>query len=541
MDIDVVGHTSGTSTAYGIDLNVSRADTNIGMQIISSGIALKLGAYADPTNDYATFTMADTGDLTIATVGNGTTDSDLTLDADGHVIFEAADGRVVKILSTETSASSVGGRLNLISNDGAALGDDHMLGRLAFQAAEDGSGTIRQGASIEAYADAAWSASENGTRLEFYTMDGNNVSEKSLTLDSDLLATFAGAVTVTGAITGDVTGNCSGTAATVTGATQAAIESIGTDGDVLTILSDRIQMNNTTASHPEIQMINQTDDASGPFITMVNQKAGGAGDDGDDLGTIRFGGYDDQGTPGFNYYASILGEIHDATSGEESGKLTLSVANHDAGMGAGLILTGGSADNEIDVTLGLGADSVVTIPGDIDLTGKMVNRVSQIVNLKGYATLQDDVYDFANAYNTDDEAPFQLDVSYGSGTIDSSTEVTQSKLFRSGGFHVPFACTVSALQTQVTCNNSGNVSIALVEYRPSDTSGDQSDYPRTVYETVVNASDNNNNKVDTVTIAAGDLDNTAVPAGSHLMIMVKGDGTSAGGTAVFSVSVGLSW
>ena len=168
-------------------------------------------------------------------------------------------------------------------------------------------------------------------------------------------------------------------------------------------------------------------------------------------------------------------------------------------------------------------------------------RVSQIINLKGYAVLQNDVYDFANPFNTDDEAPFQIDVSYGSGTIDSSTEVSQSKLFRAGGFHVPFACTVSDIQAQITCNNAGNVSIALVEYKPSSAGGDTNDYPRTVYETVVVASENNNNKVSSTTIATADLDATAVPAGSHLMIMVKGDGTSAGGTAVISVAVGLSW
>ena len=168
-------------------------------------------------------------------------------------------------------------------------------------------------------------------------------------------------------------------------------------------------------------------------------------------------------------------------------------------------------------------------------------RVSQIVNLKGYAVLQNDVFDYANAYNSDDEAPFQFDVSYGSGTIDSSTQVAQSKLFRSGAFHVPFACTVSDIQAQLTCNNDGNVSIALVEYRPSAANGNVNDYPRTVYETVVVDSENNNNKVSSTTIATGDLDNTAIPAGSHLMIMVKGDGTSVGGVAVFSVAIGLSW
>ena len=194
--------------------------------INSPGTHLKLEANADPTNDYATFTVADTGDLTITTVGDGTTDSDLILSADGKINLEPADGRVVNILSTETSSSTVGGRLNLQSNDSAALGDDHMLGRIGFQAAEDGSGTFRQGASIQAFADAAWSASENGTRLEFYTMDGNNTSELSLTLDSDLLATFAGAVTITGLTT--LSGNLTFDSIALTGI-QASGESFADD------------------------------------------------------------------------------------------------------------------------------------------------------------------------------------------------------------------------------------------------------------------------------------------------------------------------
>ena len=166
-------------------------------------------------------------------------------------------------------------------------------------------------------------------------------------------------------------------------------------------------------------------------------------------------------------------------------------------------------------------------------------RVSQIVNLKGYATLQDGIYDFANSYSSDDEAPFQLDESYGSGTISSSTKINQSKFFRAGGFHVPFACSVSTIQAQITCNNPGNVSIAVVEYVPN--SAANTDYPRTVYETVVVASEDNNNRVSSTTIATVDLDNSAVAAGSHIMIMVKGDAESSGGTAVVSVAIGLSW
>ena len=121
--------------------------------------------------------------------------------------------------STTASSSTAGGTLAVVSNDGAAMGDDHRLGVIEFKGAEDASNTLVTGASIQAMCDAAWSASENGTRLEFYTVDGNASSELSLTLDSDLLATFAGAVTVTGALTG--------TLATVS---QPNITGVGTIG-----------------------------------------------------------------------------------------------------------------------------------------------------------------------------------------------------------------------------------------------------------------------------------------------------------------------
>ena len=408
MDIDVVGTADGTSMATGIDLLVSGAETNIGMVINTTGTHIKLEANAD-VDDYATFIVADTGDLTIATVGDGTTDSDLILDADGVIDLQPADGKSVRITSTEASSSTTGGKLNLISNDGAALGDDHRLGRLGFLAAEDAGSTYRLGASIQAMADAAWSASENGTRLEFWTMDGNNTSELSLTLDSNLLATFAGAVTVTGTITGDVTGALTGQAATVatiaglapntatTQATQPAIESIGTDGDTLGILGDKLQMYNTTTNKPEIELQNRTDDATGPIISFANNRQDSgtqAGEDNDVLGKMLFVGYDDQ--PAIQTYASIIADIHDATSGEESGRLTFKVANHDGGDGSGLILTGGSENNEIDVTVGLGAASVVTVPGKveaqrIDLVASNANiafdSVTIISDSSGTATL----------------------------------------------------------------------------------------------------------------------------------------------------------
>jgi hypothetical protein len=137
-----------------------------------------------------------------------------------------ADGAYVRVSSSTTSSATQGGKLELQSDDGAAMGDDHRLGVIEFKGAEDASNTRTTGARIEAMCDAAWSASENGARLDFYTTDANASESKVLTLDSDKLATFPGAVTVTGALTG--------TLATVTQGNITACEALATIGTITT-------------------------------------------------------------------------------------------------------------------------------------------------------------------------------------------------------------------------------------------------------------------------------------------------------------------
>tara|TARA_R110001599_G_scaffold61941_1_gene172537 strand:+ start:947 stop:2836 length:1890 start_codon:yes stop_codon:yes gene_type:complete len=301
-NIDAIDATTIATFEAAIESNIDTITNDL--TISTTGTQLKL---AHNANDYATFTVADTGDLTIATVGDGSRDSDLTLDADGQIKLEPASGANILL-----------------------------------------DGTIAVDAGV---------------------VTG---------------ATSITSTTFVGDVTGDVTGDLTGTAQAVstiaglapntatTQATQPNIDSIGTDGDTLNILGDTVLLSNTTSGMPTFSLYNRTNDASGPFIYMANTRLVGDNavdsSDGDLLGTIIFRGYDD-GTPGIQDYAKIYSDIHDATSGEESGRLTLQVANHDGGLGSGLILTGGSADNEIDITLGLGAASVVTIPGDIDLAG----------------------------------------------------------------------------------------------------------------------------------------------------------------------------
>ena len=167
---------------------------------------------------------------------------------------------------------------------------------------------------------------------------------------------------------------------------------------------------------------------------------------------------------------------------------------------------------------------------------------AQFVNLKGFCTLTTN-YQFTEDVE-DTKSPFEIALDYGSATISSSTEVTQSKLFRSAGFHVPVACNLNAINMQVTCNaGSGNITVAIVEYVPSELAADTNDHPRTIFEEVVVASSANNNKVKTVAVAVGDINNTTVAAGSHIMIMVKGDSSavSAGGKAFVSAAIEIKW
>ena len=149
----------------------------------------------------------------------------------GNVSITDADARLTAT-DTATSSATQGGTLRLQANDGAAMADDHRLGVIEFVGAEDASSNFTEGARIQAMCDAAWSASENGTRLEFYTTDGNASSELSLTLDSDLLATFAGAATITGLTT--LSGNLTFDSVALTGIQTSAESFVDNDTSLMT-------------------------------------------------------------------------------------------------------------------------------------------------------------------------------------------------------------------------------------------------------------------------------------------------------------------
>jgi len=263
VDVTIAAGAASKTTITG-DLAVGGDDVTIYNAVNDSNPTISLGSAA--ANRFEIKTAYNSGAQTLDEVYFSTyTTSGST--NDGRYIWEVDEVELMRLLddglnvvdgyinaagtdaflatrNSNASSATEGGRLKLICDDGAAMADDHRLGVIEFSGAEDGSANKQTGARIQAMCDAAWSASENGTRLEFYTMDGNAASELSLTLDSDLLATFAGGVTVTGTITGDVTGDLTGEAATVatiaglapnTATTQATQAAITTCANLVTV------------------------------------------------------------------------------------------------------------------------------------------------------------------------------------------------------------------------------------------------------------------------------------------------------------------
>lgn len=133
--------------------------------------------------------------------------------------------------------------------------------------------------------------------------------------------------------------------------------------------ADIVRFDSDQANDPLVIIKNSANDATSGRLRFLNNR-GADGQDNDETGIIEFYSYDD-GTPTGLAYSQIKGTIHDATNTEESGKLQVQVASHDGGMEDGLVLTGGSADAEVDVTIGNGAASVTTIAGSLRPSGQI--------------------------------------------------------------------------------------------------------------------------------------------------------------------------
>ena len=204
----------------------------------------------------------------------------------------------------------------------------------------------------------------------------------TLTMGSTAAMTNAGLLSVANQTnitgTGTVTSGTWNSAGTLTTASQpnittlAGLSAIGTASTALTVTSDAVTFVSANTDDPLVTIKNTTDDADGEArLRFLNQRGStaAAGQDLDNCGSIEFSGYNDAGTPVYKRYGLILSEIVDATAGSEKGEMRFGVASYNATNRYGLVLTGTDTSGEVDVTIGLGADSVTTVSGNLTVAG----------------------------------------------------------------------------------------------------------------------------------------------------------------------------
>ena len=212
---------------------------------------------------------------------------------------------------------------------------------------------------------------------------------------------------------------------------------------------------------PLVIIQGEADDATGPRLRF-NKKRGADGEDGDSCGLLQWQSFDD-GTPSTQIYGQIETTIHDATAGEESGQLEIGVANEDGGMGTGLKLVGGSANNEVDVTVGLGTSSVTTVAGTLTMgsTAALTNAglvaVANQSNITGVGTISSGQWRgdaIASAYIGDDQVTEDKLADTLLAEIDANTAKATN---------VTTNLTATTHASQITINSSDGTNVVVAE------------------------------------------------------------------------------
>ena len=410
-DIDIGSENSNSDehlmTSAAINARITAATTGTSVDLTSevSGIlpVANGGTGASSLTDNSILTGTGTSAITA--------EANLTWDGSMLTVFSDGDANepVIKIHARDDTAPLTGGELRFDSDRGdTGLGNSNdVLGTITWRGHDDqtgGGATESTFASIVGTATDANNNSEDG-KLDFNVLNqGTMNSGLSLTaggINGHVNATIgkgtAGVVTIEGHLNLgghnvndiDLAGefvdsdNHLMTSAAINDRIAAVGGSVSvsnstSDTDFPIVFHDEsnnlhddtgsftynpsdqsLNLVSATSNFPTITLANSNTDANPPVFTFQKTATGA---DGDDLGRIDFKG--DDGSNNVETFAQILGEIAEADHGSEEGKLTLSVASHDAEMQPGLIIASGNAEDEVDVTLGNGATSLTTIAGN---------------------------------------------------------------------------------------------------------------------------------------------------------------------------------
>ena len=148
------------------------------------------------------------------------------------------------------------------------------------------------------------------------------------------------------------------------------------------ITSPEVQIISSTSAKPVLTLHNSNADATSAELKFNKDSSSGA--DNDVLGKISFYGTDaaENTEQELAYIDAIM---TDSAHGSEASSLRFYVAENDGTRTAGLTIVGQPDDDgEVDVTIGAGAGSTVTIPGNLTVTGTTTtNNVETVTTSSG--------------------------------------------------------------------------------------------------------------------------------------------------------------
>ena len=152
--------------------------------------------------------------------------------------------------------------------------------------------------------------------------------------------------------------------------------------------SDLTLESNDGSDRPNLILKNTSDGAAACGGLHFVKDKGAAGADGDDIGQIIFTSDDDAQAQ--TNFIEILGEVSEASDGEEGGKLSIKVASHDGELKDALVISDGSAEDEIIITQSKGVKFGTSICFQVQsVTGDSTIEIDWTLGNKANVVLED--------------------------------------------------------------------------------------------------------------------------------------------------------
>ena len=448
---DVTGNVSGTAATVtgAAQTNITSLGTLTNLQVDDINLNAKIIKIDGSTDDYFQITATTDGATNIKTHDQVGTDAHLEIEPDGDLILIPATGDT-KLSSSvaykpnlQLINSDTGNKPSYLTFEKTDTGTDgDYIGTIEFKG-KDGSDNSQIYGQILCSMEETTHTDEAGLLdITVAASDGTTPLSKT-------------GLKLTGSSSGDRHVDVSIANGTTSSTTVSGSLTVTSD---LTVNGDTVTFESANADDPHVVIKNTNDGTNeGARLDFNKLRADDGVEQGQNLGEIWFTGQDS--AQNSQDYAYIVGEIDVGTDGQESGQIAMGVATHDGELQAGFTMTGGAAEDRIDVTIGNMSSSTTTIAGKLDVTGDITLIGRDIVSAENSDIRITSDTDIIFKIDADNDGTNQYQFNNGSAEI--------ATLSNHGDLQIDGDLTVSGNDikdddgtTCITFDSSGNTTIA---------------------------------------------------------------------------------